>query len=144
MDGRERLVRQLFDGAWSEGRTSDLPQAIGEMVFHYAGADRRMTGQQLADLIDRWREGFPDLRFEIRDLVAQDDRIATRCRLTGTHRGEWRGRPPTGQPMDIDVMMFFRFEDDRLVEVWEVDDALRREQQLAPDERAGPGGRATL
>jgi hypothetical protein len=32
--------------------------------------------------------------------------------------------------MDGDVMMFFRFDADCLVEIWEVDDAARHDRQM--------------
>lgn len=130
MEAREALVRWLFDQAWSQGRTETLGERIGDLTFHYGGTERRTDGADLARLIQAWRTGFPDLRFEIHDLVVQGERAAVRARLRGTHEGQWRGIGPTGRTMDIDVMMFFRWDGQELVEVWEVDDAARRDEQL--------------
>lgn len=130
MGTHEDLVRWLFDAVWSQGRTDGLDEAIGDVAFHYAGVARATDGRALRELVDAYRLGFPDLRFDVQDLVTEDDRVAARLRLRGTHRGTWRGIPATGRSVDIDVMMMFRFEGDRLVEVWEVDDALRLDRQL--------------
>jgi steroid delta-isomerase-like uncharacterized protein len=50
---------------------------------------------------DAWREGFklvrrafPDLEAQIDDLVADDDKVALRLTLYGTHRGEFQDIPP--------------------------------------------------
>ncbi len=42
--------------------------------------------------------------------------------FTGTHLGEWQGLPPTGQKIEVEEMMFFRFEKGKIVELWEVYD----------------------
>lgn len=130
MSSRQHFIRDTFNEAWSQGQTAIVEDEIGEVVFHYGGEQRRLDGHGLRSVIDGWRTGFPDLDFGVEDLVEDDDRIAVRARLRGTHLGPWRGIPPTEREIDIDVMMFFRWENEQLVEIWEVDDALRRDRQL--------------
>ena len=130
MSSRSSFVRWLFDERWSQGQTETLANLLGPLTFHYAGAARQINGEQLAAIIDRWREGFPDLQFSVEDLVEQDDLVAVRARLQGTHVGPWRDLPGSGRRVDIDVAMFFRWEEDQIVEIWEVDDAARRTEQL--------------
>lgn len=130
MRSREAFVRWVFDEVWSAGHTAPLGSEVTEVTFHHGGASRQADGHQLAAVIDRWREGFPDLRFEVQDLVEQHDLVAVRARLQGTHLGAWRDVAASGRTMDVDVMMFFRFNGDDLVEIWEVDDAARRDRQL--------------
>ncbi len=130
MSARERFVRQTFVEAWSQGRTELIEEHIGDVTFHYGGDGWRTDGQELRSVIERWRDGFPDLQFAIEDLVEGNDRIAVRARLRGTHLGPWRGIAPTERAIDIDVMMFFVWKEGRLVEIWEVDDAQRRDRQL--------------
>jgi predicted ester cyclase len=130
MPRHEHVVRWLFDDVWSRGRTAALRDQVGEGTFRYGGAARPTDGVALAPVVDDWRRGFPDLRFDIEELVESGDRVAVRAQLRGTHEGEWRGHAPTGRRMDVDVMGFFRFDADCLVEIWEVDDAARRDRQL--------------
>lgn len=125
------LVRWLFDAVWSRGETDDLTQRLGTHTFHYRDRVMALGPSDLAELIDGWRTGFPDLEFRIVDLVADGDLVATRCRLTGTHLGPWRGREPTGRAVDMGVMMFFRFDQTGLVEAWELDDMTALEAQLS-------------
>ena len=131
MSSRSSLVRWLFDEAWSQGQTDAVGSLLGPLTFHYGGAARQTNGEELAGIIDRWRAGFPDLRFTVEDLVEQEDRVAVRARLQGTQLGPWRDLSASGRRMDIDVAMFFRWEGDQIVEIWEVDDAARRDQQLS-------------
>jgi predicted ester cyclase len=130
VSSRSSVVRWLFEEVWSQGETEALASRIGPLTFHYAGTARRTDGGELALIIDRWREGFPDLQFSVEDLIEQGDRVAVRARLQGTHLGPWRDLPASGRRMDIDVALFFSWEQDQIVEIWEVDDAVRRDQQL--------------
>lgn len=124
------LVRWLFEAVWSRGETRDLPQRLGAHTFHHGDTTMELTPSGLAGVVDRWRAGFPDLEFRIVDLVADGDLVATRCRLTGSNQGPWRGREPSGRTVDMGVMMFFRFDETGLVEAWELDDVAALEEQL--------------
>lgn len=55
-----------------------------------------------------WYEGFPDRHFEVVEEWVDGDRIATVFHITGTHRGEFMGQPPTGNSIDVKGMNFFR------------------------------------
>jgi len=83
--------------------------------------------------------GFPDLRMDVEDVVANGDKVVARVRLTGTNRGEFMGMPATGKSVGVLLFDQFGFGADGLVrEHWGVLDALAMMQQLgvAP---AGPG-----
>lgn len=56
--------------------------------------------------------------------------MAVRWRYTGTYRGTWEGAAPTGKRIDVDEMMFFRFEQGLLVEAWGVQDELALLRQI--------------
>lgn len=62
--------------------------------------------------------------------------MAVRATLTGTHLGDWSGRPPTGNPIAVDHMFLLRFQDGLLVEVFEVLDSAELRRQLESDAKA--------
>ena len=124
------IVREIFARGWGEGDFSGLAAALGApFTFHVRGTSAEMDLGALIGIVAGWRDGFPDLRFEIEDLVAADDVVAVRARLVGTHLGRWGDHEPTGRHIDVDHMFFLRFDDDRLVDVYEMldQDALRRQ-----------------
>lgn len=127
------VAREIFTRAWSQGDFSGLEEVLaGPFEFHIRGTSQEMDLDDLRDIVARWREGFPDLRFEIEDIVSDGDRVAVRARLRGTNLGPWRNREPTGLSIDVEHMFFLRFQDGHLTEVFELLDqgALRR--QLEP------------
>ena len=67
---------------------------------------------------------------EIEELLIENDLAATRLTLSGIHMAPWAGAETSGEHMSMALMMFFRFEDGKMVEFWEVDDHLGFRRQL--------------
>jgi predicted ester cyclase len=50
------------------------------------------------------------------DLVAEGDWVAYRLVNRGTHAGEWRGIPPTGNELEFEIAGMYRLEAGMIVE----------------------------
>jgi predicted ester cyclase len=68
------------------------------------------------------RSAVPDARYEVDDLVAEDDKIVVRWRLLGTHKGSFRGIAPTGRPIVLKGIAIYRVQGGMLMERWVVSD----------------------
>jgi len=53
---------------------------------------------------------FPDVRFDLQDIVIGPQGVIEVTRMTGTHKGEWGGQPPTGQPVSTLIVIHFPWE----------------------------------
>jgi predicted ester cyclase len=73
---------------------------------------------------------YPDLHLIVEDLIAEDDKLVCRNTVTGTHRGEYMGHPPTGAPVTYNEIFVFRFVDGRVVETWGVVDVHAQMRQI--------------
>ena len=65
----------------------------------------------------RWYRGFPDRVFTVHDTVEAGDLVAASFTITGTHRGEFMGAAPTGNPIVVNGMNLFRIRDGRIQDV---------------------------
>jgi predicted ester cyclase len=88
----------------------------------------QVTGYAAA--IAMLRRGFPDLRFDLGEVIARDDLFAVRSSVTGTHRGELMGVAATGTPVKFTAIDIHRVEHDRIAETWHVEDFARMLAQL--------------
>jgi len=76
-------------------------------------------------------DAFPDMRMNVEDLIAGGDKTVARVKLTGTHKGEFMGVPPTGAQVDVQFIDIMRFDGGGLVsDHWGVADMLSLMQQL--------------
>jgi hypothetical protein len=73
---------------------------------------------------------FPDLHLTVEDVIAEGDKIVTRNTVTGTHQGDFMGRPPSGKSVSYNEIFIFRFAGGRVAETWGVVDSLSVMRQL--------------
>jgi len=74
--------------------------------------------------------GFPDLHYQIDDMVAEGDKVAVRYTRTGTHKGDYRGIAPTGKWTKAIGALFYRLVDGKIVERLGYSDQLTLFQQM--------------
>jgi predicted ester cyclase len=75
---------------------------------------------------------FGDNRHAIEDQIAEGDRVLTRWRWEGVHRGELFEIAPTGRRAELGGMNVDRVVDGRIVERWGQFDMLTLLRQLDP------------
>jgi predicted ester cyclase len=66
----------------------------------------------------------------IHSQVAEGDKVVTHKTFHGTHKGEFRGIPPTGKKVAIELIDIFRISGGKLMEHWAVVDWMSVMQQL--------------
>lgn len=77
-----------------------------------------------------WFSAFPDLRFDLEQMLAADDQVVSRCTMHGTHMGNWMGIPPTGKSVRVPMITIHRIRDGKIVEDWVLVGSLTLFQQL--------------
>ena len=119
-DDNKQLVHRLVEIV-NDGDLDSIEEVAGGPI---AAEARRWIGP--------FRESFPDFRMEVVDVIAEGDKVVGYFKCSGTHQGEWRGHPPTGQRFEgVDEVYVFRVEDGKLASVLaEVEDNLTRLRQL--------------
>ncbi|HSC50022.1 MAG TPA: ester cyclase [Gaiellaceae bacterium] len=57
--------------------------------------------------------GFPDIHFDLTNIVIGPQGVCEEAEVTGTHEAEWLGIPPTGEHLAWQVTIFFPWDRDR-------------------------------
>ena len=73
---------------------------------------------------------FSDYHAEIQQLVAEGDWVVSRTQFTGTNDGPYEGRPATGNKLVFSTSDFFRIENGKIAERWDVVETLARSVAL--------------
>ena len=69
-------------------------------------------GEGYLSVVHWMRKGFSDVQWKIEEMVAEDNIVAVRWTLTGTHDGEFMGIPATGKHISTSVMNFYYFNNE--------------------------------
>ncbi len=73
---------------------------------------------------------FPNMRFTIRQQLAEGDKVMTHKTFQGTHQGPFMGIPATGKQVAFDVIDIFTVANGKLTDHWAVADQFSLMQQL--------------
>jgi steroid delta-isomerase-like uncharacterized protein len=133
------LVRRFYEEVWNRGNTD---VALDVFADDYVRHDLRPTqalpgGAGQAKIASDFRAAFPDLSFEVDLLVGEGDLVAARWTASGTHTGSWGDTAPSGKPVTFHGVNFFRFENLKVVEIWNHRDDLGLMQQTGASVYAG-------
>ena len=66
-------------------------------------------GAGYLSVVDLMRKSFSDIRWEIVDMAAEDDKVAVSWICSGTHDGEFMNLAPSGKKFSFSVMNFYYF-----------------------------------
>jgi steroid delta-isomerase-like uncharacterized protein len=128
----KQLVRQFFE-------LLDLhdTESMGQLLisstnysFHIGGMPSPVDWNEHKRLLTGVNNAFPDLHHEITDLIAEGDKVAIRLNVTGTHKGEFQGIPPSGKKLSLDEMGIITIIDGKITEGWISSDTMRLMQQI--------------
>jgi steroid delta-isomerase-like uncharacterized protein len=126
----KQVVRQLFE-ATDRKDVERMGQLVStsNYLFHFPGMPP-MDWNTTKQFSTAFVSSFPDLHHEIVDMVAEGDKVAVRLTVTGTHKGELQGIPPTGKKVTFDATDFITLIDGKVSEEWLNADTMGLMQQI--------------
>ena len=119
----EDLIEAFYSDVWQSGNVADA-----ERILHPDLRLRGSVGEEKRGLDGFWeyfnliRGAFGQYRSEILELVADDEQAAVKMRFSGMHRRVFLGVEPTRQDVAWKGTAFFRMKDDKLADIWVLDD----------------------
>jgi hypothetical protein len=100
-------VRRYFDEVWNAGHLDVLDELLAAItsITLPARRTRRRAPAARNQLSPPFAALFPDLRFDIEDVLVDRDKVAVRVRMRGTHQGSLCGLPASGMWGGVNVVM---------------------------------------
>ncbi len=118
------LIETYFEEVWSKGKVELLDELVTPgYINHTPSSPNPARGPAgLKPIILEMRKGFPDLHYEIKDLIITSDRIVARTIVRGTHVGKLWGMQPTQKKFEVSQINIEYIEDGKIAEHWRVTD----------------------
>ena len=123
VEANKKLYRDFIETVINKRQPDAAGRFMSDgLIEHNANIAQVGRGKFLAAVL----AGFSDYHGEIQDIVAEGDKIVVRTLWTGTQDGPFLGLPPSGRKLKFTTADFFRIENGKLAEHWDVVDSLPR------------------
>jgi predicted ester cyclase len=122
----DRLRRDVTPETYRRIREEWKRHSIAEDNRDIAGLISTLTPDCMYELVQtghRWRghdgaqrfytellTAFPDIKFDLTDIVIGPQGVCQEASVTATHRAEWLGAAATGRPVAFKVVIFFPWD----------------------------------
>jgi predicted ester cyclase len=104
---------------FSNGTSSKYGDVMTEDYIEHTPVPGQKPGLAgITEEFEKFRIAYPDAKFEVKDIILQNDKAAVLLRLTGTNTGEYFGMKPTGKKIDIMGVDYLKFRGDKASEHW--------------------------
>ena len=125
-----RLV-EVFNGRQLD-RLEDVlhPKFRGRGISAFVPGGPEVGPGARRKLYEMFYQAIPDTRAEVLDVVAEGDKVVLVDRFGGTHRGEFLGRPGTGDRIEWMAIHIYTIRDGKVLEDAYLRDELAIMQQL--------------
>jgi len=124
------LVQRILEEGDKSGATILDEVCTSDYKMYFPSNAEPINLEEHKELWQAFIVAFPDLTHRIDEFIAEGDMVSTRETLSGTHKGEFQGIPPTGKKFEFSAICIWRFSDGRLAEYWSDGDILGLMMQL--------------
>ena len=128
IEANKKLIRD-FLASWNQRDMAAMARHWSPNMIHHTRTATYGPAEVYA-LMAGFMEAFPDLEFQIDNMLAEGELVSTRMTARATHKKEFMGIPATGRQITCSVMGLVRIVDGKIVEHWNIMDELFLMQQL--------------
>ena len=131
LEANKALVRRFIEEVQSQHKIMAVDEIMDpNMIEHFGPPSSLNSVEAFKKFFAGFIAAFPDVKAVIHSQVAEGDKVVTHKTFHGTHNGEFRGIPPTGKKVTIELIDIFRISGGKLMEHWAVVDWMSVMQQL--------------
>jgi steroid delta-isomerase-like uncharacterized protein len=118
---------QRFDGGDLDYAKNILTE---DFTAHLVGMSTLFNRDTFTEFGRKFSQAFPDGRHHFDFSIAEDDKVVTWGKFTGTHLGNFQGLPATGRSVTIAITHIDRLVDGKIAEHWGQGDQVGMMKQL--------------
>ena len=125
------LTRRTWEQLLTAPDLAALAEVVDPDVVNHDTPPGVPNGREGVLQTIRWlQSAFSDQRYEVHQVVGEEDTVVIHATLHARHTGEFLGIPPTGREIALRSIHIVRYRDDREIETWALQDRLGLMQQL--------------
>lgn len=108
----KELVQKLYEEVINQRKMELLPDYIAEDFIGIRGI-KGAAG--FKEPVEELIKAFPDIQYQIEELIAEEDKVYIRWKLTGTNKGQFQHIAPTGNVIMNEGMAVFELKGNKII-----------------------------
>jgi steroid delta-isomerase-like uncharacterized protein len=116
----KQIVQRFIDECWNQGNLNAVSELLADDCRYHDPVFPSLTSgaENIKNHIQNCRNGFPDLMFTTDDTIAERDEVVIHWTVSGTHKGQFLGMPPTNKRASVTGTSINRMEGSKIAEMW--------------------------
>jgi steroid delta-isomerase-like uncharacterized protein len=112
-------LQSFMREVWNNGDFTNLGDYVAHTyeIRHDPGDPwdgKTLNAEEFKKRVFYSRNAIPDLHFELQEMISENDKVAVRWTMSGTHKGDLPQLPATGKKFSITGMTFYYFDHGKL------------------------------
>jgi len=128
----KKIIQRYYSEVWNQGKLDVLDVLLDQQyINHTPSVPGPPPGPKgLKPIVAAIRKAFPDLHYEIKDIIVNDSMAVARVVMTGTQLDSLFDLPPTGKKISVNQINIEKIRNGKVIEHWRVTDELSLMRQL--------------
>lgn len=111
----KKIIRNLYENILNN-RNYDL---LDDLISNdYTGARGEKGADGFKETVISIIDGFPDIKWTIENLSAENDKVTVKWHWNGTHTAPFLGIPASGKPVTNNAIVIYQLKDNKIINAW--------------------------
>lgn len=109
---KKEIIHLLYDSVLNKKQYEKLPEIFSPEYTNPAGI-KVAAGFQ--ETILELTNAFPDAQWEVKEIIAGENKVVVKQKFTGTHKNKFQSIRPTGKTVSADGIVTYEFKNDKII-----------------------------
>ncbi|HMH11723.1 MAG TPA: ester cyclase [Edaphobacter sp.] len=111
-------IHRFYEECLNQNHLDVLPELVTPNVINHSSTGDQTGVAALEQTIHHVRTLFPEPHFTVDDVISDGNKAAARWTLVAAHTAPIAGVAPTGKQLTEQAVVFYRFENGKIAEIW--------------------------
>jgi steroid delta-isomerase-like uncharacterized protein len=114
MDENEKnreVILKFYGEMLNNRHMEQIAEIVSPRYSNAAGAGPDAIRQGAEQLL----KAFPDIKWQIEEIVSDDNKVMVKQRTTGTHLGTFQGHAPSGKAFVTEGFALYKFSEGKII-----------------------------
>ncbi|MES2650506.1 MAG: ester cyclase [Bacteroidota bacterium] len=109
---KKEIIHFLYDTIFLKKRYEKLSEIISPDCTNQFGT-KGADGFQ--ETIFELTKAFPNAQWEVKEIIADGNKVVVKQKFSGTHKNQFQNIPPTNKTVSVDGIVTYEFKNDKII-----------------------------